>query len=124
MSICLCRILPEYDRNRLESRTGIAGYCFTPEIPVTAVMSVSICSVTGDFASGNFEPINVKKLGRAISIRPQNEKICNAIQNHTYKMLCLNDMDLLPSQSDFEKAKQEIIDAFEKVLPEKSSSEK
>lgn len=75
-------------------------------------------------ASGNFEPIDDKKLGRAISIRPQNERICNAIRNHTYKMLCLNDMDLLPTQADFERAKQEIIDAFEEVLPEKSAFEK
>lgn len=75
-------------------------------------------------ASGNFAPINVKKLGRAISIRPQNETITNAIRHHTYKMLCLNDMDLLPSQSDFERAKQEIIDAFEDVLSEKSTFEK
>lgn len=75
-------------------------------------------------ATGNFEPINVKKLGRAISIRPTNEKICHAIRNREYKMLCLNDMDLLPTQNDFEKAKQEIIDAFENVLSEKSMFEK
>ncbi len=75
-------------------------------------------------ASGNFEPINVKKLGRALSIRPTNAKIDDAIRNRRYKMLCLNDMDLLPTQQDFENAKNEIIAAFEYALPQKSSFEK
>lgn len=74
-------------------------------------------------ASGNFEAINIKKLGKSFSIHTENDDIVNAIINHTYKMVCLNDMDLLPTQKDFEKAKQEIISAFDKVLPEKSSFE-
>ena len=47
-------------------------------------------------------------------------EICQVIQNHQYKFICINDSD----QIDFEKTKQLINGAFESVLPEKSVYEK
>ena len=46
--------------------------------------------------------------------------ICQAIRNHQYKAICINDSDNI----DFEKTKQMINEAFEEALPEKSVYER
>lgn len=44
-----------------------------------------------------------------------------AIKRQKYKMICLNDSN---PDLDFEKYQKELIEAFETILPEKSSFEK
>ena len=49
-----------------------------------------------------------------------NQKIYNIIRNQKMKMICVNDMVL---ETDFESKKKQLLNAFEKILPEKSSFE-
>ncbi len=71
-------------------------------------------------ASGNFIPISPKH-GKCFHIKPDTfPKALDAIEHGTYKMICVNDTI---ETEDFEKQKQQVLDAFEKWLPEKSSFE-
>ena len=72
-----------------------------------------------EIAKGNFIPIK-NSFGNYYKITQNNKKIIEAIKNKKQKLLCLNDTS---NDFDFEKAKQEIIGAFETILPEKSSFE-
>lgn len=72
-------------------------------------------------ASGKFTPYNVYKDGRYISIRDDNvAEITECIRHPKYKLICLNDSDLL---TDFEEIKDAILNAFDEILPEKSEFE-
>ncbi len=70
-------------------------------------------------ASGDFVPH--KLLGKYMNMGNDNTPIYNAIKNRSYKLLCVNDKE---NNADFEEEKQKIINAFEKVFPEKSEFEK
>ena len=70
--------------------------------------------------SGNFSPRSYK-IGKPFIISNNNEKIINSIIKQKYKMICLNDND---PNVDFDKAKRELINAFETILPDKCSFEK
>lgn len=73
-----------------------------------------------DIARGNFESFN-PQIGKYFSgVSDGFETICNAIEKQKYKMICFSD-DL---KIDFESAKNQVSDAFEKILPEKSGFEK
>ena len=69
---------------------------------------------------GNFVP-RKSSFGHYFEITNNNKKIVKTIKNQKYKCVCLNDSD---SNVQFEKAKNEIIEAFERILPNKSSFEK
>lgn len=69
--------------------------------------------------SGNFYP-RPRKMGQFFSISNDNQAICCAIKKQKYKMLCLNDGENI---EDFTGAKQDIIAAFCKILPQKSGFE-
>lgn len=72
--------------------------------------------------SGDFYPYNIWKDSEFLSIRNDNlDYICNVIRHQHKKVICLNDSDM---DVDFEMAKNKLIDAFETILPEKSSFEK
>ena len=72
-------------------------------------------------ASGKFTPYNVYKDGRYISIRDDNvAEITECIRHQKYKLICLNDSDLL---TDIEEIKDAILNAFDEILPEKSEFE-
>lgn len=73
-----------------------------------------------DIMSWNFIPWE-SSVWHWFAIDNNNKKIINSIVNQKYKMICINDSS---SNFDFDKAKEEIISAFEKILPEKSSFEK
>ena len=75
-------------------------------------------------ASGNFVPEKAKIFGLRLNIRENTEPITQAIRQNKYKMICLNDMDFVKTPEKFAKARDEIISAFESILPEKSSFEK
>lgn len=72
------------------------------------------------FCKGTFNPSKCKS--KFIKIFDDIDNACKIIQKQKYSMICLND-----SKSDektFVKAKKQIIEAFEKILPEKSNFEK
>lgn len=67
-----------------------------------------------------FYPYNVYKDSIAIDIEDVNlDKIDMVIRNQKKAVLCINDTE----QTDFEKAKRQINNAFASILPEKSSFE-
>ena len=70
---------------------------------------------------GNFIPRSIK-FGLKYEIHSDNTvKICQAIEKQKSKILCINDSD---TDFDFEIAKKELQNAFEKILFEKSNFEK
>ncbi len=69
---------------------------------------------------GNFVP-RKSSFGHYFEITNDNKKIVKTISNQKYKCVCLNDSD---PNVKFEKAKNEIMEAFERILPNKSSFEK
>lgn len=68
---------------------------------------------------GQFYPYDKRKFGKALPVDTKLDQICEAIQKQKYKAICINDADA----ADFDQAKKRVIEAFEKVLPEKSSYE-
>lgn len=76
-----------------------------------------------DLASGRFKPSHMGKYGKRVDIGNNIDDICSMIRQQKYRMLCINDMGLQASQEEFERARDRINDAFESILPEKSSFE-
>jgi hypothetical protein len=73
-----------------------------------------------NFMTGRFYPISQRSKVH-IDISDNNERVIDTILNRKCKVACINDADM---NYDFEKAKKEIIKAFEETLPEKPSFEK
>jgi len=72
-----------------------------------------------EIAKGNFEPRR-KRFSNYFNITSENKEMRDAISNQKYKLVCLNDTS---SKFNFEVVKKEVNEAFEKILPEKSSFE-
>ena len=72
-------------------------------------------------STGKFVPRSVS-IGRYLSLTNNNKSVEKAIIEQKYKLVCLNDDNRDPI-IDFEKEKDLIKRAFEKILPEKSSFE-
>jgi len=70
-------------------------------------------------AKGSFEPRN-PNIGKNMKLSDENSEIIHSIKNNKYKMICINDSD---NTYNFDEAKQEIIESFEYILPEKSDFE-
>lgn len=70
--------------------------------------------------TGKFHP-RTTRIGKFLTISDKNEEIIKTIKNQKYKMICLNDNEKIEK---FEQTKQEINEAFEKILPDKSEFEK
>lgn len=70
--------------------------------------------------SGNFVP-RTHKFGAHFNLQNDNSKIVAHIIKQKTNLICINDSD---PNLDFEKVRDEINSAFEKILPEKSSFEK
>lgn len=66
--------------------------------------------------SGNFKPRSLK-IGKSIAAFDIS-KACTFIRKQQGKLLCLNDVEM--TDVEFLKAKEMIINSFEKILPEKS----
>lgn len=71
--------------------------------------------------SGEFIPENIQKLCGYYDIEKTNNRLVKAIAMQKRKIICINDSN---HKIDFEKAKQEINEAFLQVFPEKSSFER
>lgn len=71
-------------------------------------------------AAGTFEPKTIRD-GRCYHLRDKGvENLCQSIRENRYKLICINDTD---QTTDFEMKKEQIKQAFEEVLSEKSSFE-
>ena len=70
--------------------------------------------------TGQFHPYNMRRNGRAYFDGEDMQKVKSAITRRKYKVICFNDS----MQVDFETAKRALHEAFEQVLPEKSSFER
>ena len=72
-------------------------------------------------ASNNFSPINPYKDGTYYLVNDNNiSEIVDCIRLQKKRMICLNDSEEI---SDFEETKNRIIEAFDMILPKKSSFE-
>lgn len=71
--------------------------------------------------SGNFHPMNITKDFRYFNVESDNPMLVDTIEKHKARIICINDAN---TPIDFLHAKQQIIGAFEKILPEKSKFEK
>ncbi len=69
---------------------------------------------------GNFIPRS-HKFGKYFDLKNNNMELTNCIKKNKYKMICINDSD---ETIDFKNVQKELIEAFETILPEKSSYEK
>ncbi len=69
--------------------------------------------------SGNFHPYNKRKYGKYLSAGDGLEEICQIIRQQRYKALCINDSERV----DLQQAEKLVNDAFQSVLPNKSSFE-
>ncbi len=67
------------------------------------------------FMSGKFEPIS-PKFTKILDIGANNNHILKLLKEKQYKVICINDVRM---DFDFEKAKTEIINAFEEKFPQK-----
>lgn len=71
--------------------------------------------------SGNFVPCNAARLCRYFNIGTDNGGLLRTITGRRAASVCINDSVAL---ADVEGARQEIQQAFERILPEKSSFER
>ena len=69
--------------------------------------------------SGNFVPVDMDRFGKAMNVTRDLDEICECIVQKRYKTICVNDGENV----DFETAKRRLHQAFEKVLPNRSSFE-
>lgn len=73
---------------------------------------------------GDFNPVNRDHHGKVFSaVISEQNNIINAIVNESYRMICINDSELVTDE-DYLILKNTIKDAFEKVFPGKSQYEK
>jgi hypothetical protein len=70
--------------------------------------------------SGEFVPKNVEKLCGYYEVADTNPRLVRAITKQKHKVLCINDAN---EEIDVSSAGREIREAFERILPQKSSFE-
>ena len=76
-----------------------------------------------NMCSNRFVPQSAK-IGAVFNVAEDNSRTVDYIVRQKGKMVCVNDVVMIQGQDiDFERAKEEIKCAFEKILPEKSSFE-
>jgi hypothetical protein len=73
--------------------------------------------------TGNFTPYNTYNDTKmfALMVQPKQKKALQVIRDQSYKLICLNDNVRI---RNYEQVIGNIKDAFERILPEKSSFEK
>ncbi len=69
---------------------------------------------------GNFVPRS-HNFGHYYDLSNDNSELCSGIIKQKYKSICINDAD---ENVDFNKCQKELINAFEAILPDKSSFER
>lgn len=76
-------------------------------------------------AKGNFMPISMKdtKYITMTMENLRNGEVTRSIISGKYAMVCLNDSEEIATEKEFAEAKKIVQEAFDKILPEKSSFE-
>ena len=75
-----------------------------------------------NLVTGRFHPANEKRMGGCIGLREETlETACEGIVRHRWPQICLNDTGHL---ADPRKCFGRLAEAFDSILPEKSSFEK
>lgn len=75
-----------------------------------------------EMLKGTFEPTNILNYsGEFFCHKAGNELLYDAIKKQRYKMICINDNF---QEEDMDSVMKEVINAFESILPEKSTFEK
>lgn len=98
-------VLTETCRSRFRQKDNVNQYLF---------QHWQLCS-------GMFIPYNTKKNTQLILLDDRNlNDTISIIKNQSKEMITINDTEQI---SDFNKTKQDIIDAFQSILPDKSSFE-
>lgn len=72
------------------------------------------------FVLGQYVPASYKECKYEDLKNNNYMNVAEEIRNQRFKQVCLNDVDV---DNAFEKIKEEINNAFENILPEKSSFE-
>lgn len=72
--------------------------------------------------SGNFVPQNVHKLFRYYDIKEDNSDLARILTGKKKKIICINDGSIKGGDAD--RIQAELTEAFEKILPKRSSFEK
>ena len=70
--------------------------------------------------SGDFVPANIQKNNGYFEIGADNRKLIKTILAQKYKILCINDVGY---DENVDQIREELINAFNKILPNKSSFE-
>ena len=73
---------------------------------------------------GEFAPTNILKYGKEFFMTGDDRmtgELCDTITGQKYKMICINDSSEI---RDFESCRDRVREAFDRILPEKSSFEK
>ena len=76
---------------------------------------------TWQICEGNFEPYNTYKDTKMFPLMVKPKQAVKAIRNQEYSLVCLNDNKNI---RNYDRLMEEIREAFESILPEKSSFEK
>lgn len=76
---------------------------------------------TWQICKGNFTPYNTYKDTKMFPLMIKPQKAVRAIRNQSYSLICLNDNKNI---RNYNKLMEEIKNAFESILPEKSSFER
>ncbi len=76
---------------------------------------------TWQICKSNFIPYNTYQDTKMFSLVIKSKKAIKAVREQSYKLVCLNDNVHI---RNYDKVMQDINDAFESILPEKSSFEK
>lgn len=74
-------------------------------------------------AKGCFYPRNFRTFGHFYSIK-EVKKIREDMIKHKYKVMCINDNDIISDKLEYDAIKKGIMTSFEQILSEKSSFEK
>lgn len=76
---------------------------------------------TWQICTSNFIPYNTYQDTKMFPLLIKSKKAIKAVREQSYKLVCLNDNIHI---RNYDKVMQDITDAFESILPEKSSFEK
>ncbi len=72
-------------------------------------------------AKGSFYPVHESKIGKNFSLSPHNvDELCDAVRSQKYPQVCINDTK---NNTEHDRCMEEIVRAFDTILPEKSSFE-
>ena len=75
-------------------------------------------------AQGRFAPVNLHSVRQRFDLDVDRaEDIATAIRNNKYKMICINE-DENENLDTFENIQKKLVEAFEQILPQKSTFEK